>query len=322
MPNNWSTLGIVPVGGVLLGILTAWLTTVSWKPRRFYAEHPWRVFWLIGTPLLWASLVFDIYLPLMASEPASSRALRLASVTALYSSDLVLALSAIQGLRVTRLRAPWKAALLLILALIVPFAETFSTPRPTADFLSHFYMAISISPSWGLAAWVADLVARRLVRTSHVSHAGPPDSEQVTQRREMNAQLHVPDPSPPVDGTGISKEEFGQAERVVQLYRRLVLLVGAQFVLVVVFLRIPAAAAVVVVIPVVFVWLLATLYRLMSSVGPHSPVLTVIGFCIPFVNVLVLLSVSLNAQAWCKRRGIRVGFLGPTRKSIEGLSSI
>src|SRR5713101_3877468 len=67
----------------------------------------------------------------------------------------------------------------------------------------------------------------------------------------------------------------------------------------------PPLPAVVVVIPVVFVWLLVTLYRLISSVGPHSPILTAIGFCIPFVNVLVLLSVSLNAQAWCKRRGIR-----------------
>jgi len=200
------------------------------------------VFWLIGTPLLWASLVFDIYLPLMASEPASSRALRLASVTSLYSSDLVLVLSAIQGLRMTWSRFPWNAALLLILTLIVPFAETFSTPRATADFFGHLYTSISISPSWGLAAWVADLVARRFVRTSHISRAELPDSKQVTQSREMNAQLHVPDPSPPVEGQGTSKEEFGQAERVVQLYRRLVLLVGVQFVLVVIFLRIPAAA--------------------------------------------------------------------------------
>ncbi len=39
----------------------------------------------------------------------------------------------------------------------------------------------------------------------------------------------------------------------------------------------------------------------------------------PCLNFLVLLALSLVAQAWCKRHGIKVGFLGPTRKSIEEL---
>jgi hypothetical protein len=40
---------------------------------------------------------------------------------------------------------------------------------------------------------------------------------------------------------------------------------------------------------------------------------------LPCINILVLLVLSSKAQAWCQRYGLRVGFLGPTKESIEEL---
>jgi hypothetical protein len=40
---------------------------------------------------------------------------------------------------------------------------------------------------------------------------------------------------------------------------------------------------------------------------------------LPCINILTLLVLSSKAQSWCRRYGIRVGFLGPTKESIEEL---
>jgi len=90
----------------------------------------------------------------------------------LYLTVLVMALGAIQGLRVTWLRSRWKAILILFFWLAFPLVETFSISRDPADFFGHLYSAISLSPSWGLAAWVTHRVARRL--------ASPQDRSVVT----------------------------------------------------------------------------------------------------------------------------------------------
>ena len=318
MPSNSLTLLIIPISGVLLGILTAWLASLTGRAFRFLADHPWRVFWLLGNPLVWASLVFDIYLPFIDSSGASIRPFQVMSETFMGATLLVLGLSAIQGLRVTWLRSRWKGSSLLILWLFIPLLETFSIPRGEADFLSHFYTAISLSPSWALAAWVTHVVALRLRPMSTV--ASPevlPEWKEAAEISQVNARLPALDPSQPARKKGILPVTFGEAERVARLYRRLVVLFGVGLILSVPVGRLPVGSGMavvevgaLVVTLALFIGLLVTSYRLTTHLGSHSPVIWAIGMCIPLVNLFVLLAVSAKAQAWCKRHGIRVGLLG------------
>lgn len=147
------------------------------------------------------------------------------------------------------------------------------------------------------------------------------------------ARTHTRSPaggsSPPTREKEISSLPFGQASRVARLYRRLVLLFG---VLLILGFLVPAwgrglpdwAAAVITLaalvgIIAVLIGLLVTSYRLMTHLGSDLPVLWAIGMCIPLANLLVLLAVCSSANSWCKRHGITVGLLGPTKDSLERL---
>ena len=66
-------------------------------------------------------------------------------------------------------------------------------------------------------------------------------------------------------------------------------------------------------------FLVVTTYQLSARLDSGPPILWTIGMFFPCLNLLVLLALSLVAQSWCKRHGIKVGFLGPTRESIEEL---
>jgi heme A synthase len=114
---------------------------------------------------------------------------------------------------------------------------------------------------------------------------------------------------------------------VARLYRRLVLLVGGQFVLGILInlsggpdsvSALPLLLALVVALVAVFLGLVITSYRLNRLLGSRA-MLRAFGMCIPLVNLGVLRVIDLDAQAWCKRYGIDVGFLGPTNKSLEKL---
>ena len=108
---------------------------------------------------------------------------------------------------------------------------------------------------------------------------------------------------------------------VARLYRRLVLLVGAQLLLgcaaqapalwgtadvVAVF-----ALAVLLVALGITVMMVVTVYRLMSLLEDGVPAIWAMAILLPFINIIVLLVISSKAQAWCKRHGIPVGFFGP-----------
>jgi hypothetical protein len=122
-----------------------------------------------------------------------------------------------------------------------------------------------------------------------------------------------------------------QAERIAVLYRRIVLLVGAQL-LASCFGRALAGGAQgsdVLVLILSLLTLVATLaigvacavaaYQLMREMGSSAPWLWAIVLFVPCVNIITLLVVSARATAWCKERGIQVGLLGPTKESIERL---
>lgn len=118
------------------------------------------------------------------------------------------------------------------------------------------------------------------------------------------------------------------AEAIARLYRRLVLLVGVQLLLS--FLRAPLMMAVpaattpmaVVVLLVLLgtaVALALTAYALTDHMGTGAPLLWAIAMFLPCINIISLLALSSKAQAWCKQHGVKVGFFGPTKESIEEL---
>jgi hypothetical protein len=132
----------------------------------------------------------------------------------------------------------------------------------------------------------------------------------------------------------VEQSQALQAERVAVLYRRIVLLVGAQLVwncgarvLVAAIVQATGAEAAAPVLALLVIAASLALsaanavfaYQLTREMGSPVPWLWTIVMFVPCLNVLALLALSSNAQSWCKERGIRVGFLGPTRESIAEL---
>lgn len=118
------------------------------------------------------------------------------------------------------------------------------------------------------------------------------------------------------------------AEAIARLYRRLVLLVGVQ--LLFTFLRVPLVRAVpavaalmgaivLLVLVGLAVALAVTAYALTDHMGTGTPLLWAIAMFLPCINVISLLVLSSKAQTWCKEHGVKVGFFGPTKESIEEL---
>lgn len=119
------------------------------------------------------------------------------------------------------------------------------------------------------------------------------------------------------------------AEAIAKLSRRLVLLVGLQ--LLVGFARVPivvaapsqltvlVAVAVVVILLAILVATAVTAYKLAGHLGGGAALAWAIAMFLPCGNVIVLLVLSSKAQTWCRRYGIKVGLLGPTKENIEEL---
>jgi hypothetical protein len=124
-----------------------------------------------------------------------------------------------------------------------------------------------------------------------------------------------------------------EAEAIAKLYRRLVLLVGAQLLsgfvarsLAVMVAAVSETATLITVLLVILAgvaWLVSsilivvTAYRLAGRLKAGVPILWALAMFIPCVNLITLLALSSTAQSWCRRHGIKVGFFGPTKESIE-----
>jgi hypothetical protein len=118
------------------------------------------------------------------------------------------------------------------------------------------------------------------------------------------------------------------AEVIARLYRRLVLLVGSELLLGLFNGTMKEAAPslkeitqgiLAVGLLTIIGFLVVTTYQLSARLDSGPPILWTLGMFLPCFNLLVLLALSLVAQGWCKRYGIKVGLLGPTRESIEEL---
>lgn len=150
---------------------------------------------------------------------------------------------------------------------------------------------------------------------------------------ELSQQLPPPLPAYQVPQAPIPQPPYRlvpveEAEGIARLYRRLVLLVGLQILLG--FVQIPLAGipeaqkaqvgmVVLAVLLVVLVAIAVTAYQLTLLLDTGSPVFWAIAMFLPCLNILILLVLSAKAQDWCRRYGIKVGFFGPTKESIEAL---
>jgi hypothetical protein len=116
-----------------------------------------------------------------------------------------------------------------------------------------------------------------------------------------------------------------EAEAIAKLYRRLVLLVGAQLLLGVLanmlsLMRAVAGLLALLALPVtigISIFIAVTAYKLSGRLQAGLPILWAIAMFIPCINILTLLALSSKATSWCRRHGIKVGFFGPTKESIE-----
>ncbi|HEY4589360.1 MAG TPA: hypothetical protein VII86_09020 [Thermoanaerobaculia bacterium] len=123
-----------------------------------------------------------------------------------------------------------------------------------------------------------------------------------------------------------------EAEAIAKLYRRLVLAVGGQLLLSLIANLMSATSnpgggaavvvgllAIVILIAVIVaeVVIVGTAYKLARRLGSGTPVLWAVAMFIPCINILTLLALSSKATSWCRRHGIKVGLLGPTKESIE-----
>jgi hypothetical protein len=118
------------------------------------------------------------------------------------------------------------------------------------------------------------------------------------------------------------------AELIARLYRRLVLLVGLQILLSfarlpTVLLSVPGAFVLSLLVLLALLGVTAamvvTAYKLADHLKAGPPILWAIAMFVPCISIIALLALSSKAQSWCRRYGIKVGLLGPTKESIEEL---
>jgi hypothetical protein len=166
-----------------------------------------------------------------------------------------------------------------------------------------------------------------------VWHAGLPGWTAAGNVPELSQHLPPPLPAVPLPHQAAQASPYRlvpveEAEGIARLYRRLVLLVGLQILLG--FAQLPMSAvpaeqrsvvamAIVGVLLVVLAALAVTAYQLTLLLDAGSPIVWAIAMFIPCINIIVLLVLSAKAQTWCQRYGIKVGFFGPTKESIEAL---
>jgi hypothetical protein len=125
------------------------------------------VFWRVGIPLyLLGTVILVGALALFRNADAGSRVVPWLvglSMLPLVVSLVVLALAAIQGLRVTWSRSPWKVILIVLpwWALnLLQIAGEFNVAGPSHGF-STLWAMLAMNTIWLLAPWIAHRVNAR-----------------------------------------------------------------------------------------------------------------------------------------------------------------
>lgn len=159
----------------------------------------------------------------------------------------------------------------------------------------------------------------------HVWRQGLADWHAAGSMPEIRDRLPPPQ-LPTRSGPDASRSlPLADAEAIAKLYRRLVLLVGLQLLLGLLQVPLEQAAPSALLLPFLIslaligtlVTISVTTYKLTRYLGESLPILWAVAMFIPCANIFGLLVISSKAQTWCKQYGIKVGLLGPTKKSIE-----
>ncbi|HET9227287.1 MAG TPA: DUF4339 domain-containing protein [Thermoanaerobaculia bacterium] len=164
------------------------------------------------------------------------------------------------------------------------------------------------------------------VLSAPAPHRVPVWNEGMAQWGSAGQVSEISQRLPPAPAGGGWSAPLEDAEAIAKHYRRLVLLVGAQLLLSGYFqgqgpeMSQGEAVLALILLPVllgVTVYLVSTAYRLARYLDAGVPVLWAVAMFIPCLNIIMLLVLSSKAQAWCRQYGIKVGFFGPTKESIE-----
>ena len=125
-----------------------------------------------------------------------------------------------------------------------------------------------------------------------------------------------------------------EAEAIAKIYRRLVLLVGGQLLLGFLVQMMGAMAGMVsksantffcivglfgLMAVAASVFIAITAYKLAGRLRAGPPILWAVAMFLPCISIITLLVLSAKAQSWCRLHGVKVGFFGPTKESIEEL---
>jgi hypothetical protein len=163
-------------------------------------------------------------------------------------------------------------------------------------------------------------------RRVRIWREGMSDWQEADTVPEVGSRLPPARLESPPAGAALAPGFFTEAEAIALNYRRLVLLVGLQ--ILVGFLQVPSrqlstAGVLSIVMSLILIFTLVaiavTAYRLSRHLGSTVPILWAILMFVPCVNIIGLLALSSKSQAWCRQYGVTVGFLGPTKESIEEL---
>lgn len=134
--------------GPLLGAAVAWLSSLDARVWRLWMTHPWVTYWIL-------SGLFYVFV--RAGMFSRFLDLPIASVL-LYTFLSAVALSMVQGLRMSWRRAPWRAVAIVVVVTMFLVYDALSSPPDLRAI--HVYGFASLVPAWLLAAIVAEFGAR------------------------------------------------------------------------------------------------------------------------------------------------------------------
>ena len=163
LPIKFAVLLVLALG--LPPFVVAWLTSLQLKPFRYWASHPWAVFWA-SWPVMIVSFVIMAFVEFLRPFWWVVSLLSLA----------VWSLSAVQGLRLTWNRSRRKAVLIVLgsLAFALPASIINGPAIPDQDLLQ--FLLISLGTVFGIFGWwvlmalASEYLARRLsARLQHLS---------------------------------------------------------------------------------------------------------------------------------------------------------
>jgi uncharacterized membrane-anchored protein len=138
---------------IVVGALAGWLASVRVQPFRYWAEHPWQIFWA-GLFVATAGSYFYVALN------------RTIGLLLFVTASIISTLSATHGLRLTWHRSHRKAVLIAECVWVLFLAQAVSKAyhaRDVPELIGDLGGGILSVPCWILTVFIAERMARRTV---------------------------------------------------------------------------------------------------------------------------------------------------------------